>query len=79
MTATVSTNGDVTLPEEIRNLLGVASGGTIDFQIDHSKIAVSKAPGTLEDFMKVLPRAKKSFTIEEMNESIEQSASLGSS
>ena len=79
MTATVSTNGEVKLPEEIRELLGVESGGTIDFQIDHCKVAVSKTPGTIEDFMNVLPKAKKSFTVEEMNEAKAKGATHGGS
>ncbi|QTN32740.1 AbrB/MazE/SpoVT family DNA-binding domain-containing protein [Akkermansiaceae bacterium] len=81
MKATLTSKGQITVPVKIREQLNLRTGDKLDFQIEGTSIKVSPArkKGTLEELMNILPRAKRSYTVEEMNEGIAQGACDGGS
>jgi len=81
MRTTLTSKGQVTVPAKIRQQLNLQTGDKLDFQIEGTSIKVSPArkKGTLEELMNILPRAKRSYTVEEMNEGIAQGACDGGS
>lgn len=81
MQSTLTSKGQVTVPAKIRELLNLHTGDKLDFQIEGTGIKVSpvRKKGTLEELMNVLPRATRSYTVEEMNEGIARGACDGGS
>ena len=81
MQATLTSKGQITIPRKIREQLNLHSGDKLDFKIEGAAVTFSPArrKGTLEDFMNILPKATRSYTIEEMNEGIAQGACDGGS
>jgi antitoxin PrlF len=78
MQTTLTSKGQVTVPAKIRQQLNLQTGDTLDFQIEGGAIkVVPVAKGSLEAFMSILPKATRSYTIEEMNEGIAQGACHG--
>jgi AbrB family looped-hinge helix DNA binding protein len=41
----VTTKGQVTIPQEIRDLLGIHPGSTVEFAVEGDVVTVRKAPG----------------------------------
>ena len=70
MNATLPSKGQITVPIEIRNQLGLQAGDRLDFQLKDGKVEVTKVAGTLDRFMNTLPKARKAFTTEQINEAI---------
>jgi antitoxin PrlF len=81
MQSTLTSKGQVTVPAKIRQQLNLHTGDKLNFQIEGTTIKVSpaKKKGSLEELMNILPRAKRSYTVEEMNEGIAQGACDGGS
>ena len=78
MPATLTSKGQVTVPVKIRDEFNLRAGDRLDFEIEDGAIKVSAAPkGTLEELMAILPKATRSYTVEEMNEGIAQEACDG--
>ena len=78
--ATVTSKGQITIPIEVRQDLGLHAGDRIDFVRNEQSGRFEVVPGTvpLMSLFGVLPKPDKSFTIEEMNETIrERGASAG--
>jgi antitoxin PrlF len=68
----VSPKGQLTLPKALREKLGVVHGGTVRMGMEESGRAFVDAPkpkGLLE-LVKLLPKAKRHVTLEEMDEGI---------
>jgi antitoxin PrlF len=73
--ATVSSQGQVTVPKEIRERLGLRAGSKLRFEIDEDKRVVLRASGhSILDFVGVLPRPKRAMTLREMDEAIARGA-----
>jgi AbrB family looped-hinge helix DNA binding protein len=81
MQATITSKGQVTVPAKIRAELNLRAGDHLDFQIENGTIKVTpeRKKGTLDDFMNILPKATRSYTVEEMNEAIAEGACDGGS
>lgn len=81
MQTTLTSKGQVTVPVKIRAELNLRAGDHLDFQIENGTIKVTpeRKKGSLDDFINALPRAKRSFTIKEMNQAIEKAACDGGS
>lgn len=78
MQATITSKGQVTVPVKIRKQLNLQTGDTLDFEIEGGAIkVVPVAKGSLEAFMSILPKATRSYTVEEMNEGIARGACDG--
>ncbi len=69
--ATVTSKGQVTLPRELRKLLGVQKGSRIRFSIPRNgAVKVEPVLYELEDLWKIAdqgPKAKRIMSFEEMN------------
>jgi antitoxin PrlF len=73
--ATVTSKGQVTLPKEIRARLGVRTGGKLRFAVEDGKrVVLSVRPSSILDLVGILPKPKRSATIEQMDEAIRQAA-----
>lgn len=70
MNATLTSKGQITVPVEIRNQLGLQAGDRLDFQLKEGKLEVTKVAGSLDSFITALPKAKRSFTTDQINEAI---------
>lgn len=70
MNATLTSKGQITVPLQIRNQLGLQAGDRLDFQLKEGKVEITKVTGSLDNFISALPKAKRSFTTEQINEAI---------
>lgn len=74
MIATLSSKGQITLPKEIRDMLGLDAGSMLDFQVlaDHTITARAVKPDarSLRGLLK--SPLDRPLTAEEMDEGIEQ-------
>ena len=78
MQTTLTSKGQVTVPAKIRQQLNLRTGDTLDFQIEGGAIkVVPVAKGSLECLMTILPKATRSFSVEEMNAAIAEGACDG--
>ncbi len=75
MYATLTSKGQITVPVEIRNRLGLQAGDRLDFQLKEGKVELTKVTGSLDSFISALPKAKRSFTAEQINDAIAAGAS----
>ncbi len=78
--ATITTKGQITIPLEVRQRLGLEAGDRLEFVRDESSGAYQLIPAKVAvmSLLGVLPKPKRPVTIEEMNETIrEQGASAG--
>ncbi len=75
MNTTLNNKGQITVPVEIRNQLGLQAGDRLDIQLKEGKVELTKVSGSLDSFIATLPMAKKSFTAEQINEAIAAGAS----
>jgi AbrB family looped-hinge helix DNA binding protein len=75
MNATLTSKGQITVPVEIRNQLGLQAGDRLDFQLKEGKVEITKVTGSLDNFIGTLPKAKRAFTTEQMNQAIAAAAS----
>lgn len=72
--ATITSKGQVTVPKEIRQRLGVRAGGKVRFSVEDGRVTVAAPRSSILDLVGVLPKPKRTVTIEEMNEGIRQAA-----
>ena len=72
---TLTRKGQATIPKEVRDRLGVRAGGTLRFAVDDGgRVVVSAREPKISDLVGILPKPKRSATIEEMNEAIRGAA-----
>lgn len=73
--ATITSKGQVTLPKEIRERLGVRTGSKLRFAIeDGERVTVSARPSSIQDLFGILGKPPRSATLEEMDEAVRQGA-----
>ena len=71
--ATLSSKGQVTIPKQVREGLGVATGDRIEFvEIAPGRYEVLAATRDVRALKGIVGKAKRVVTVEEMNEAIEQ-------
>lgn len=70
-TATLTSKGQTTIPQEIRSYLGLHTGDKLEFLIDEGG-SVILTPLTIDatELKSFLPKPQKQVTIEEMNRAI---------
>lgn len=72
---TMTSKGQVTIPKEVRDRLRVGPSGKLRFAIeDGDRVVVRADRSSILDLIGILPKPKRSFTIEEMNAGIRQAA-----
>jgi AbrB family looped-hinge helix DNA binding protein len=70
-TATVTSKGQVTIPKEIRELLGLDSGDRINFVIeDDGRVTFRPATKDIRSLKGIVPKPDKPVTVEDMNATI---------
>jgi len=71
-TATVTSKGQVTIPQRVRRHLHLEAGDKVDFTIaDDGTVRVRSVKGSVRDLFGFLKRPdQRPVTVEEMNESI---------
>lgn len=73
--ATVTSKGQITLPKEIREQLGLRKGRKVQLTIDGGNVVqMSARRSSILDLVGILPKPKRAVTIEEMNEAIRRRA-----
>jgi AbrB family looped-hinge helix DNA binding protein len=72
---TMTSKGQVTIPQEIRNRLRLRRGQKLQFTVeDRNRIAITPVFTRLSDLAGILPAPKRTVTLEEMDEAIRNSA-----
>ena len=71
-TTTLTTKGQLTLPKDIRDRLGLKAGDRFDCSVSaDGDVMLHRKSRTLADIVGILHAPGKSATVEDMNESIE--------
>ena len=68
--ATITSKGQITIPSYIRKKLHLETGNKLEFMIKDSSFIVIPINNSLKSLKGILPKPKKSFSVEEMNETI---------
>ena len=79
MNATLTSKGQITIPQAIRDELGLKPGQKLDFRLSADrKIEVEVVDDvTLDTLMNVLPKASKRVSVEAMKQAIGERAGHG--
>ena len=73
--ATLTSKGQVTIPKEVREALGLETGDRIDFVAERpGEYKVVPATRDIRDLKGIVPKPKKPVTVEEMNRAIARRA-----
>ena len=77
MEATVTSKAQITLPKDLRQLLGVGPGDRIEFEAltDGSARVTRAKESSFAALRGILPRPDRVHSVQEMNEAIAQAAS----
>ena len=76
-TAMITSKGQITIPKAIRDRLGVHPGDRVEFiELENGVFQLVAASGDIRRLKGIVPKPKKPVSIDEMNESIEQSGKL---
>ena len=71
---TLTSKGQITLPKEVREQLGLKPGDRVEIYVDHDGRAVIERTLKLEELAGVLPRPKRALSVQEINEAIARAA-----
>jgi antitoxin PrlF len=73
--ATMTSKGQVTIPQAIRDRLRLRRGQDVQFTIEEgNRVVVTPVFKRLADLVGILPRPKRKVTIEEMNDAVRKAA-----
>jgi antitoxin PrlF len=73
--ATMTSKGQVTIPQEIRERLRLRRGQQLQFSVeDRNRVVITPVFARLSELIGILPRPKRPVTIEEMDEAIRNAA-----
>jgi antitoxin PrlF len=73
--ATLTSQGQVTIPKEIRERLRLRSGHRLRFTVeDGTRAVITPVPNRLSDLVGILPKPKRTVTLEEMDAGIPDAA-----
>jgi len=66
--ATITSKGQITIPAEVRESLGVGFGDRIDFvELEKGRFVILPATCSVQELKGIVPRPKRPVSIEEMN------------
>jgi len=76
MTATLTSKGQITIPQAVRDALGLKPGQKLDFHVmPDGRIAVEVLrQATLDELKSLLPKARKRLSLEDMDAVIADAA-----
>lgn len=73
--AAMTSKGQLTIPKEVRERLGLRAGRRVRFTIENGDRAILEPAGSsILDFVGVLPRPARAATLEEMDEAVARGA-----
>jgi len=73
--ATMTSKGQVTIPQEIREQLRLRRGQQLQFTIeDRNRVVITPIFTRLSELVGILPKPKRTVTIEQMDEAIRKAA-----
>lgn len=73
--ATLTSKGQLTLPKEVRQALGVGPGDRVDFvRMEDGNFAVMPATKSVKALKGIIPKPKKPVTLEDMDRAIVRGA-----
>ena len=73
-TATLTSKGQVTVPQEVREHFRLRSGQQLKFTIENGRVVVTPFYRRLSELAGILPKPKRIVTLEEMDKVIQQAA-----
>lgn len=75
MEATLTSKGQVTIPKEVRDALGLRAGDRLDFAVQaDGTVRVAPLKGSIRDLKGMLPPPSKPLTLEQMDGAIADGA-----
>jgi antitoxin PrlF len=72
--ATITSKGQITIPKEVRDRLGLKPGDRVEIHVDPEGRAVIERTLSLEELSHILPRPQKALSVEEINRAIIEAA-----
>ena len=76
--AKITSKGQITIPQEVREAMGVSAGNRIDFvRMDDGKFLMIPVTGSIKALKGIIPLRRKPATLEEMQAAIVAGASKG--
>ena len=73
--ATVTSKGQITIPVQVRNKLGLGTGDRVEFvELEKGEFAIIAATRSIRELKGVIRKPKRPVTIAEMNAAIAESA-----
>jgi antitoxin PrlF len=72
--ATITSKGQITIPKEVRERLGLKTGDRIEIYVEPDGRAVIERTLKLEELAGILPRPSKALSVEEINQAIAEAA-----
>jgi antitoxin PrlF len=73
-TATLTSKGQVTIPQEVRTQLRLLGGQQLKFTIEGSRMVVTPLYRRLSELSGILPKPKRTVSLEELDKVIQQAA-----
>ena len=76
-TATLTSKGQTTIPQEIRHYLGLHAGDKLEFVIEEDgRVFVAPLTVDVTALKGMLPKPRKKVTVEQMNQAIAKRGSM---
>jgi AbrB family looped-hinge helix DNA binding protein len=75
-TATLTSKGQVTLPKEVRDRLGLRAGDRIEFVETDRGFVVVPATQDIRVIKGIVPKPRKAVTVEQMNRAIRRMGAI---
>jgi len=73
--ATVTSKGQITIPVQVRNKLGLGTGDRVEFvELEKGEFAIIAATRSIRELKGVIRKPKRPVTIAEMNAAIVENA-----
>ena len=70
-TATVTSKGQITIPKEVRERLGIDAGDRVEFvETEAGRFTLVAATGDVRSLKGVIPKPRKPVSVEEMNRAV---------
>jgi len=74
-TATLTTKGQLTLPKDVREAMGVGPGDRVDFVLmEDGNFAVLPATHSVKELKGLIPRPKKPVSLADMDKAVARGA-----
>lgn len=72
--STLTSKGQMTLPKEVRKRFNLKAGDKLDVVVEEERIVLIPATLHLDDLASLLPRPKKSASLDDMDRAIRKRA-----